>query len=519
MANKKALWIVIVVCFTAFIGVGCKLVGPETEIIEKEEMTPDVILEEPKEPIRVQQENKLKITMRSPDTLNPILNMDKTVDATLKLVFEPLVDFNENDEVVPNLATSWVMSAEGTVLDIKLDPSIKWHDGTSLTAEDVSYSIKTIQEATDSPYKSNVKNIISCTASDSQTIHIIYREPFSGYAYTLYFPVIPAHIGDLATHPVGTGAFVFESSVSNREMILSYNTNYFKGSPKIAQIKVLFTPDAESDLYSLDQGLIDVISTDVIDWEKYAKNKKTNINEYMTLNYDYIGLNFNKPIFQDIKMRQALLYATNREYLLENIYLYHGQVVDVPVSPISWLYDPESKQYEGNVEKAKRLIGGTESTIGLLVNADNTQRLEVAKALKKMYKDIGVTLEIIEVDEASFMEKIKNRQYDMFLGGWDLSIIPDLSFAFHSENASIGTNYGNYTNEKMDNLLREAFNAKSNEQLKQAYSKLQIYIAEQLPYLSLHFRTAALITNEKIKGEIKPHHMNMYQNIHEWYIN
>ncbi len=514
--TRKSLGITILICLSVFVWTGCDKIGFNPDIPQAEDLP---LAPEPnKVPEKVQHDGTLKIAIRNPKTLNPILNMDKTVDQTLKLIFDTLVNFNEEDEVVPNLAKSWLMSGEGTVLDIELDPNIKWHDGMPLTGQDVIFSIKTIQEAAESPYKASVKNIISYTATENNGIRIVYKEPFSGYGQTLYFPIIPAHGEGIGTHPIGTGPYMFDSTITNREMILKHNLDYFKGAPSIAEIKVLFSPDDESDLYSFDQGLIDVVSTDVIDWEKYAKNKKSNIKEYMTLNYDYIGLNFNKPVLQDIKLRQGLLYGTNREYLLEKFYLYHGQVTDTPISPQSWLYESQSNKYDANVQMAKELLGDTEVTLELLVNQDNEQRMNVAKALKKMYKDIGVTLEILAVDETVFVERIQNRQYELFLGGWDLSIIPDLSFAFHSAYAGIGTNYGDFTNEKMDNLLKEAFSAKNNQQLKDAYSKLQLYISEQLPYLSLHFRTSALITNEKIKGEIKPHHMNVYQNIHEWYI-
>ncbi len=511
MAIKKSLWITMIICLGVLMGTGCQKIRQTEEVIPD-----DTQIEE--EPEVAKQGGSIKIGIRNPKTLNPILNMDKTVDQTLKLVFDTLVDFNENDEVIPNLAKSWTLSGEGTVIDISLDSNIKWHDGTPLTAADVIYSIKSIQEAENSPYKTNVKNIISYTPTENNSLRIVCKESFGGYENTLYFPIIPAHVGDIATNPIGTGAYMFESMANNKEMTLKHNPSYFKGSPMIEAIQVLFTPDDESDLYSFDQGLIDVVGTDVIDWEKYAKNKKSNINEYMTLNYDYIGINFNKPVLQDLKMRQALLYATNREYLLEKFYLYHGQVVDVPVSSTSWLYEPESRKYEANVDKAKQILGSTDVTIGLLVNANNPQRMNVAAALKKMYKDIGINLEIAEVEEEVFLERVQNRQYDIYLGGWDLSIIPDLSFAFHSAYAQTGSNYGDYTDEKMDNLLKQAFNAKDRDQFKEAYSKLQMHISDQLPYLSLHFRTSALITNEKIKGEIKPHHMNVYQNIHEWYI-
>lgn len=510
MTSRKAMWAMMIFCFSLLFVTGCQKNLKQTE--------DDIPVEEIPEIPQMQQGGKITIAMRAPKSLNPILNMDKTVDQTLKLVFDTLVDFDENDRVIPHIAKSWTSSEEGTVVDIQLNSHIKWHDGTPLTANDVVFSLKSIQEAPKSPYKPCVKNIVSYKAVGNDAVRIVYREPFSGYPSTLYFPVIPAHVEQLSSHPVGSGAYKFDSSTTTKQMNLVDNPDYYKGAPNVPLIEVLFTPDPESDLYSFDQGIIDVVSTDVIDWEKYGKNKKSIIHEHTTGYYDYIGLNFNKSVLQDIRIRQALLYATNREYILEKIYLYHGVVSDVPVSPFSWLYEPQSKQYETDVKKAKELLDGKVITLELLVNKENTQRKDVAMALKKMYKDIGIDLEVVEVDKEVFMNKITAGQFDLFLGGWDLSIIPDLSFAFHSGSIVGGANYGGYASSEMDQLLKNAFVAKSDENLQQAYSKLQMHISKNLPYVSLYFRTSALITNEKIKGNIKPHHMNIYQNIYQWYI-
>lgn len=509
---KKIVLIIITIAIISLMS-GCNKesnIQQEPNIIQP---TQDI-----QEPAVPQSGGKIRISMRNPQTLNPILNMDKTVDQTLKLVFDTLVTFDENDQVVPNLAESWVINQEGTALEIKLKSNIKWHDGNVLTSKDVVASLDAIKSASDSPYKLCLGNIISYQAINDNTLKIVYKERFSGYAHMLYFPIIPSHIVDLNTNPIGTGPYKIESFADTKQMILQHNSNYFKGSPHIPTIEVLVTPGPESDLYSFDQGLIDVVSTDVMDWEKYAKNKKSRIHEYMTMYYDYIGINFNKTILQDIKTRQALLYAANRPYLLEKFYLNHGETTDVPVSPLSWLYEPQSKQYETDIDKAKELLGGKSLNLELLVNSENMQRKNVALALKKMYKDIGVNIEVIELDEETYIQRIQKNQYDLFLGGWNLSIIPDLSFAFHSSGVIGGSNYGRYTNDKMDQLLKSAFVATSSNQLKAAYSQLQLHIASELPYISLYFRTGALITNEKIRGEIKPHHMNVYQNINEWYV-
>lgn len=511
MTNRKIPWILLFL-LVIFVG-GCQGLSDSTELEEEE------IGQEQVGDIKYPVDSELKIPMRIPKTLNPILNMDKTVDQTLKLIFDTLVDFDENDQVIPAIASSWNRSEDGTVVTIQINNSIKWHDGTPLTAADVEFSLKSIQDAQVSPYKTCIKNISSYKAISNDQVQIVYNKPFSGYAESLYFPVIPSHVGGLATNPIGTGVYQFESLLSTRKMTLKANDNYYKGVTNIKSIEVLFTPDPESDLYSFDQGLTDIVNTDVIDWEKYGKNKKSSIYEYTTRAYEYIGINFNKPILQDTKLRKALLYGTNREYILEKIYLYHGVSSDVPVSPESWLYDPMSKQYESDIKKAKELLEGKTITLTLLINKENLQRKEVAMTLQKMYKDIGIDLEIIEADKEVFKERITSGQFDLFLGGWNLSIIPDLSFAFDSTNIVGGSNYGAYVSSEMDALLKENLAAPNNQKLQETYSKLQMHISNQLPYLSLYFRNSAFIVNEKIKGNIKPHHMNVYQNIHEWYIN
>lgn len=515
MTSRKIGWVLMLVCLWMMFAVGCGKILLKTEIPNEQ---PEQAKEDKKPNIEAE-ENKITISMRKPKSLHPILNTDKTVDQTLKLIFDSLVDFDENNQVIPHIAKSWTVSEQGTVVNIKLNNQIKWHDGTPLTAQDVVFTLKAIQDAPESPYKPCVENIFSYEPLSDETVQIVYKEAFSGYATTLYFPIIPAHIDNLDTNPIGTGPYIFETYLSTKQMNLKDNKDYFKGSPNISAIEVLFTPDPESDLYSFDQRIIDVVTTDVVDWEKYAKNKKSTIHEYTTMYYDYIGVNFSKPLLQDIKIRQALLYATNREYLLEKVYLYHGKVSDVPVAPFSWLYEPTSKQYETDIQKAKDLLEGNTVTIELLVNSENIQRMEVANALQKMYKDIGINLEIAEENGEAFMDRIINGEYDLFLGGWNLSVIPDMSFAFHSTNVVGGANYGAYVSSEMDSLLKDAFHAKSDKDLKEVYSKLQTHISKRLPYLSLYFRASALITNEKIKGDIKPHHMNVYQNIYEWYIN
>lgn len=515
--------------------------------IQKEEVKLPEKREEPiEEPIEPTKGGEMTLSIRTPKSLNPLLNEEHTVDQALKLIFDTLIDFDDMQKPVPNLASEWELSDEGAVLTVKLRSDVKWHDETSFTSKDVIFSLDTIKKAPDSSaYKKCIQNISSYKAIDEHTIKIIYNQPFSGAVYGLYFPIIPAHIYEGKSEsrigqikPIGTGAYQLQEFVPTKELSLIVNNNWFKGEPYIERIKVVITPDEETDLYSFEQGQLDLIRTDVIDWEKYSEKESTRIHEYITSYYDFIGFNFNKPLFQDKNIRKAIAFGIDRQALLEKHYLNHGIITNSPINPKSWLYSHETEQYNFDKEKSKQILfeaGWSDSdqdgildklnndnkieiSFELLISSENIQRKEVAYDIQSMLKELGINIQVKEVTQEEFLNHLKEKSFDAFLGGWKLSPIPDYSFAFHSSQIEDGTNYISFNSTEMDTLLQEAFSAVGEEDMKSIYKNLQKYISEELPYLSLYFRTAALITNERIQGEIKPRKEFFAGNIQDWFI-
>lgn len=483
------------------------------------------------------EDSLIYISMQNPTTLHPIYNMERSVQQNLHLIFDTLVDIEEDGSISPNLAESWSYMADENAMTVRLRDDIKWQDGTSLTSEDVVFTLKTIQEAKESPYKLTTKNIANVQALDAQTVKIAYRQSFSGTLQTLFFPVIPKHVYDLPyeqslqVNPLGSGAYKYASNIPYKEVTLEANEAYFAGVPSIETIKIMITPDNESELNAFEQNLIDVIYTDVMDWGKYAKDQSAEVYEMHTQYYEFMGVNFNKPLFQNKNIRDVLAYGLDRQYILNTYYLGHGTVTDTPISPHSFLADPTLEVKGYDKEKAKLLLvqegyvfdqktkcftkNDQPLRFSLLVNKENKDRLSVAKGIQKMYEEIGIQVTIEEVDGPTYKERIYNKQYEAFLGGWKLSYVPDLTFAFHSTQINAGDNFVSYKNERMDELLTHAFNA-SPLQIKEVYGMLQQHIAQDNPYISLYFRNGALITKKKITGDLNPTPLNIYAHIESW---
>ena len=518
---------------------GCQLPWQKAEANDKIEATDTPTTDKETHEMVQQKTNTLVIAMNTPKTFNPLYNTQSNVEQALYLIFRPLVNVEEDGTISSNLAESWVVNDTQTAVTVTLKQGLKWHDGTPLTSDDVLFTLAQIQKIPDCPYAQTVANMLTAEKIDSATFKIIYRQSFSGLLATLFFPVIPQHIYNvennnaLTIQPVGSGPYQYESASSLESITLKANPYYFNGKPAIEKIQINYIPDEESSLYSFKQGLIDVVYTDETEWGKYTNNKANTAYEMVSSNYEFIGLNMNKVIFQNPSVRSALVYGINREDIIRLYYLDHAVVTDSPISPASYLKDKtlETKSYDK--ETAKYLLlqegyaydealglmvkNGNPFSFKLLVNKESRERMKIAEELKKMYHEIGVEMQIEAVDKITYFNRILAKDYDAFLGSYALSYAMDLSFALHSASILSGENYTSYRDQKMDELLQQAFVA-TGETAPAAYSELEQYFEEVNPYVSLFFKKSVLITKNNIGGEIHPTPLNIFANIEKWTI-
>lgn len=484
-----------------------------------------------------QKKSEMIVAMTTPKTLNPLYNTQANVEQVLYLIFSPLVNIKEDGSISANLAKSWVINENHTAVTVTLKDGLTWHDGLPLTSDDVIFTLNKIQTIADSPYKQAVENLQTIEKIDQSTFKIVYKQSFSGILQTLFFPVIPEHIYNVEASesmhivPVGSGPYQYEGTTPLEAIHLVAYEGYFNGKPHIEKIKVNLIPDEASSLYSFKQGLIDVVYTSETEWGKYTNNTSNTPVEMVSPIYEFMGLNFNKSLFQNERVRSALVYALNREDIVRLYYLGHAVITDTPISPASYLYDKTLEIKEYDKEKARLLLtqegyqldpntgimtkNGIPLSFTLMVNKENTDRVKVAKEMQRMYTEIGIDMQVDVVEKETYLSRLSAKQYDAFLGGWQLSYALDLSFAFHSTSILKGENYISYKDEQMDALLKEAFLA-TDDTISEAYNKLQQYFATTNPYISLYFKKSVLMTQNTIGGNIKPTPLNVFANVEEW---
>lgn len=514
------------------------------------------------------------------DTLNPLMTENSSYYFFSKLIFEGLFEFDEDLNIINQLAKSYNVKDQGRTIEIELMDEIYWHDGEKLTPEDVQFTINTIKYAdTNSTYNqmfskalgsfspSDLRRIIDIKIIENMTFEITFDRAFNNNLEVLTFPIIPKHLFETSKGgnkdyasalevnnytPIGTGPFVFQSYEKMKQITLTANDNYRRSRPYIDNIIGKVLENEEDILTAFETGQINMATTIGVDWDKYKQNNRIKTYEFVSNNYEFLGFNFKNEVFageNGKNLRKAMVYGIDRQSIIQNLYLGHGTQIDVPIHPDSWLLSPRSNTYGYNLELAKSEIAklGFEDTDGdgiledqdgnrlsfrLLTNSYNLMRMKTAELIKNDLAKLGIeitifpegkrsdelTAEDIEEQWKEVNDILISGDYDIALLGWQISVIPDLSFAFHSSQIGYNTNFINYHSEDMDKLLEKAFLDGDRENKVNSYEKIQGLIVDELPYISLFFKNKALLSDKKIVGDLEPTFFNPYKGIENVFI-
>lgn len=485
----------------------------------------------------------LKISIRNPVTLNPLLNEDQTVDQVLKLVFEPLFAIDHQYKPVPHLVESYAISPDNSYITLKLKNGLSFNNGEALTAYDVQYSIEVLKDAPPNViYKNCVDNIQRTSVTDNQTIKIYFKQPYAFATYYLTFPIVSATDSKRADYdpfkPIGSGLYQIKDFTSMKVLNLMAAEQH-KNKVFIENIEVTITRDADVEKNAFEQNLLDLIFPSKFDWFEHSDSGNQRTMTYTTNYFEFIGFNFTNELLSNVVVRQAIANSINRDEIAEKQFLSQVVITDAPVHPDSWLNPADSLiTYNYDINQAKNLLKGInlqdankdgyyDQTVGgatqnitlkLLVNKENLSRNKVAVMIQEYLDKAGLVVEIDAVDKVTFNEKLLTGEFDLVLTGWKLSVVPDYSDMFHSTQIEDGSNFIKYNNPVMDQALADVFNASDEGMLYTNFQTFRNLYVEEMPYFSLYFMNSMVKTNNDVYGELKPTTDHVFNGIENLYI-
>lgn len=458
---------------------------------------------------------------------NPLLGTSREMSSVYGLVFESLLQFDDNGAPGPCLAETWKKSDDGLKWTFTLRSGVKWQ-GTdrALTAGDIKFTldeIKSLGTGADKPWGYILNYLKSWQEEADGTLTIELKTPFYGALHALTFPILPAEVGyengQAPSTPIGTGPYKVTAYTEGKTISLAANTDWWQKSPWIPNIEVAAYPDNATEVSSMLLSQLDAVQTDNLTVSQYRDSGEANLYEYPTRFFEFMAFNFSSPDIQDKQIRQAIAYAIDRREIVSFTYVNHAIVSDTPVPPDSWLYDGKLLKYDNNVDEARRLIKlagwqdsnndkywdlspdgvSRELKFTLLMNRDenNTLRNDAALLIAGQLDKAGIKVELKTASWTDYQQMLKEKQFDLALCGCYVSPVPDYKFLLGSGGA---LNVGGYKSDAMDSLLDSIVQSADGATLKVKIGELQTAVIEDLPILCLYFRTHSLLTSPVLQS-------------------
>lgn len=445
-----------------------------------------------------------------------------------EIVFSGLTKWGLNNQPIPDLATNWSVSKDGLTWTFNLRKGVKWSDGKAFTSADVVYTFNDIvlNKALGANGASNYLDLKSVSASGTYQVKFHLSKPWASLpTYLAYYTkILPEHIfkgknpWKLTSfdkqNPVGTGPYEVSKYVPGQYVELVRNPNYFGGKAKIPKIVVNIVPDTNTQLAQLLSGGLSVVTVpDPTLVSKLKSDPNISISTTMDNTWYWIALNQSDKQFQDVRVRQALLYAIDRNAIIKGVLKGYGEVATGPIAPIQTYYDGKVQTYPYNPTKAKQLLkeaGYKPGPNGILekdgkpfvINMPTGQYgvLTPASQLVQQYwKAIGIKVNLNVMDWNSYVQKVvTNRQYDATLCWWHTPTDPDMYAYFASSAAGTGWNIPGYKNPTLDSLLMKGRTVATKSARVKAYDQAQVLMAKQLPYLFLWYPDTILAMQKNL---------------------
>lgn len=420
------------------------------------------------------------------DSLDPHQTVAAGTREVLFNIFEGLVKPNSDGEMIPAVAEKYTLSEDGTTYTFTLREGVKFHNGQTVTAEDVVYSINrcaAVPEGQEKPLVAAFSAVKSVEALDEKTVAVTIAQRDLEFISYMTAAIIPADYENQDTAPVGTGPFKFVSRTPQQDFVMERFEDYWGAPAWLDKVTYKICENADALVMNLNGGSIDLCAH-LTSAQASQLNQNFQVLEGTMNLVQAIYLNNQAKPFDNQLVRQALCYAIDRQGILDMVADGHGTAVGSSIYPAFTKYFlPELvDKYPHDVAKAKELLAqaGYPDGFDMTISVPNNYQphMDTAEVVAEQLREAGINVTIQPVEWSTWLDTIYNgRQFQATVVGVDAANMTARAM-LERFTSDYGKNFINYNNPAYDALFQQAINAQDEATQTDLYKQMEAMLAD-----------------------------------------
>ena len=420
------------------------------------------------------------------DSLDPHQTVAAGTREVLFNIFEGLVKPNSDGEMIPAVAEKYTLSEDGTTYTFTLREGVKFHNGQTVTAEDVVYSINrcaAVPEGQEKPLVAAFSAVKSVEALDEKTVAVTIAQRDREFISYMTAAIIPADYENQDTAPVGTGPFKFVSRTPQQDFVMERFEDYWGAPAWLDKVTYKICENADALVMNLNGGSIDLCAH-LTSAQASQLNQNFQVLEGTMNLVQAIYLNNQAKPFDNQLVRQALCYAIDRQGIMDMVADGHGTAVGSSIYPAFTKYFlPELvDKYPHDVAKAKELLAqaGYPDGFDMTISVPNNYQphMDTAEVVAEQLREAGINVTIQPVEWSTWLDTIYNgRQFQATLVGVDAANMTARAM-LERFTSDYGKNFINYNNPAYDALFQQAINAQDEATQTDLYKQMETMLAD-----------------------------------------
>jgi ABC-type transport system substrate-binding protein len=456
------------------------------------------------------------------DTLNPFEATTTIPINIAELIHGKLISAGPGGKLEPNMVKEWSSTPDGLTWTIKLNKGIKYSDGTPLNAHALKFNFDLIRNPkVRMPFRFLFDPIKDVTVVDDYTYQFHLKAPFAPFAQLIstILPVSPKAAepydgNKLSRNPVGAGPYKLAEWVKGERIVLVRNDDFWGKKPTVEKIIFMIVPETATRMAMLRSGQLDIIySPTPADIPALEADSRIKVFRPLSTRMIYVGINTQKGLLKDKRIRQALNYAVDKKTITSKILFGVAKPLDCPFPPSLFGHSTMAQQYDYNPEKAKALLKEAnfpkDAVIKMVTpNGRYTYDKQVAEAVQAYLADVGVKVDLRTYDWPTFMaittQPLDKTEIQLYFSGWGWPYYDADGFLFMYFSSFLhppkGLNSTFYTNPEYDKLVYTARSIMAPAKRLELYKKASTMLWEDAAGIWLYVEPFSIAYQAKFKG-------------------